>query len=267
MAFLSGIFRKPESQQAQQQPAQQQATQQQQQAPANGNGSAGPVKTQQTPANPNANPQAMVGATGGNEPAGGPINPLDTYVNYFTPKAPDPKAAKPLTMDDPILGALDPAAFKQTLSTANFTAGIAPEQVQKALGGDTQAFMDVINSATREAFAAAAQLSHGLVEQGVRTGAGRLAGSLDSRIRDYSIRSQNTSNEQLRHPAVVPVLNAVKAQIAMADPNLSPEQVQSRAEQYFSQMAEVVMAPTQAEAAAAAAKAPKGTDFSSYITG
>lgn len=250
MAFLSGIFSKPV-------PATPAPT-----TPVNSNGSAGPAGQQQAPANQQANPQTMTGQPA-QPAASGPVNPMDAYANLFTPKAQDPKAPRAQTMADPILGTLDPVAFRQQVSTANFASTIPQEQMQKALSGDVQAFSDVINTAAREAFTAAAQLSHGLVEQGVRTGAERLNSGLDSRIRNFSIKSQNTSNEALNHPAVAPMLNAVKMQIASSNPNLSADQVQQQAEQYFSQMADVLVAPKQA--AAAAQKSPAGTDFSSYV--
>jgi hypothetical protein len=253
MAFLSGIFNKPA-------PA---ATATPAQPAVNSNGSAGPASAQAAaPANPMAHPANMTGQPAA-PAAGGPTNPLDAYANLFTPKPVDPKAPKAPTMADPILGTLDPVAFRQQVSTANFASSIPPEQMQKALGGDVQAFTDVINAASREAFAAAAQLSHGLIEQGVRTGAERMNSGLDSRIRNFSIKSQNTSNEALTHPAVAPMLNAVKMQIASSNPNLSADQVQQQAEQYFSQMADVLVAPKQA--AAAAQQKPSGMDFSSYL--
>ena len=254
MAFLSGIFNKPApAAPAPAAPA----------TPINSNGSAGPASAQAAaPANPMAHPSNMTGQPAA-PAAGGPTNPMDAYSNLFTPKAVDPKAPKQPTMADPILGTLDPVAFRQQVATANFASSIPQEQMQKALGGDVQAFTDVINAASREAFAAAAQLSHGLIEQGVRTGAERLNSGLDSRIRNFQVKSQNTSNEALNHPAVAPMLNAVKMQIASSNPNLSADQVQSQAEQYFSQMADVLVAPKQA--AAAAQQKPSGTDFSSYL--
>jgi hypothetical protein len=253
MAFLSGIFNKPA-------PA---ATATPAQPAVNSNGSAGPASAQAAaPANPMAHPSNMTGQPAA-PAAGGPTNPLDAYSNLFTPKPVDPKAPKQPTLADPILGTLDPVAFRQQVATANFASSIPQEQMQKALGGDVQAFTDVINAASREAFAAAAQLSHGLIEQGVRTGAERLNSGLDSRIRNFQVKSQNTSNEALNHPAVAPMLNAVKMQIASSNPNLSADQVQSQAEQYFSQMADVLVAPKQA--AAAAQQKPSGTDFSSYL--
>lgn len=248
MAFLSGIFNKAPAQQA---PAA---------APAP---TGGPVAAQQAgPANPSADPANMQ-----NQPAqpaaGGPVNPLDQFSSLFQPKPVDPKAPKAPSLSDPYLGPLDPAAFRQQVDKANFTANIQPEIMQKALAGDQEAFASVINSAAREAFAAAAQLSHGLVEHGVRTGAERFNGALDSRIKNYQIRSQNSTNEALQHPSVAPMMNAVKMQIAQSNPQLSPEAVQAQAEQYFTQMSEVLLAP-KLKAQEQAAR-PKETDFSSYL--
>jgi hypothetical protein len=260
MAFLDGIFGKPA---AQQQAPQQQAPQQQAPAAAAGGGS-GNAMSQQTPANPAANPQAMMGAQ--QQPnAGGPVNPLDSFVGMFQPAQRDPNAQAQPTLADPLLQPLDPAQFKQQVNQANFAAAIPQEMLQKAMSGDAQAFAEAINTAAREAFSAAAQLSHGLAEHGARTAAQRLDAGLDGRIKQYQIKSQNTSNQALAHPAVAPMLNAAKMMIAQSNPQLSPEQIQSQAEQYFTQMADVLVAPKQQ--AQAKSNAPKETDFSSYLFG
>lgn len=259
MAFLPGIFGKAPAAPAAPAPAPAAPAQ----TAATAGGGAGPATQQQTPANPAANPAAMPGAAG-TPAAGGPQNPLDSFVDMFKPRPIDPKAPKTPTMADPILGPMDPAAFKQQVAQANFAAAIPQETMQKALAGDTAAFAEAINAAAREAFAASAQLSHGLVEHGARTAAERVNTSLDSRIRNFQIKTQNTSNEALAHPAVAPMLNAVKVQIAQSNPNLTPEAVQQQAEQYFTQMADVLVAPKQQAAQAAAT--PKTGDFSYLLT-
>lgn len=257
MAFLPGIFGRANA------PAPAPAAQQLA-APANTppinmnqNPTGQPASLQQNPANPAANPAQMI--DGQNAAA----NPLDSFATMFKPKPVDPNAPKAPTLQDPLLGPLDPTAFRQQINQANFAASIPQDTIQKAMSGDAQAFSDAINSAAREAFAAAAQLSHGLVEHGARTAAERLNGSLDSRIRNIQIKNQNTSHEALSHPAVAPMLSAVKMQIAQSNPQLSPEAVQQQAEQYFTQMADVLTAPKRA--AAQAASTPKEMDFSSYL--
>ncbi len=257
MSFLDGIFGRQTAQ-----PSPAPAAAPAQPTPVNANGSAGPATKQAAPANPGAEPATMYGNQPA-APAGGPENPLDSFVDFFKPKQVDPAAPKAPTMADPFLGPLDPAAFKQQVAQTNFAASIAPETVQKALQGDPQAFMEAINTAAREAFAASAQLTHGLVEHGARTAAERVSGTIDSRVRDFQIRTQNVSNEALAHPAVAPMVSAMKRQIAQSNPQLSPEQVQQQAEAYFTQVADVLTAPKQAAAAASAA--PQAPNFAGYL--
>jgi hypothetical protein len=100
------------------------------------------------PANPAANP-ANMGTGAAPAPAGGPIpgtaSSLDSYVNMFKPKPADPNAPKAPTLQDPILGPMDPSAFRQQISTANFASGIPAETIQKAVSGDVNAFSEAIN--------------------------------------------------------------------------------------------------------------------------
>ena len=256
MAFLPGIFGKAAT------------TQPQQPAPANANGSGGPAAQQQQPANAQVSPQAQGAQQQATAPAGGPqagtASPLDSFTAFFAPKPRDPNAQAAPTLRDPYLAPLDPTAFKQQVSQANFAASIPQDTLTKAMSGDQGAFADAINHAAREAFAAAAQLSHGLAEQATRTGLERLDGSLDGRIKNYQLRTQNTTNEALNHPAVAPMLSAVKMQIAQSNPNLSPAEVQNQAEQYFDQMAGVLQGSKQAAQQPANA-GPRETDFSSYL--
>jgi hypothetical protein len=241
MAFLNGIFNKTPDKPATPAPAP----------------TGGPVSSQLAgPANPGANPAAM----GDNNPApaGGPESPkLDRFAEMFKAKPVDPNAPRQLTMDDPLLTPIDPAAFKAQVQSANFAAAIPQETIQKAMGGDAAAFAEAMNIAAREAFSAATTLSHGLAEHGARTAAERMNSSLDGRIRNSLIRGQNTTNETLTNPAVAPIFAAVKAQIAQNNPQLSPEVVQQTAEQYFTEMSSAMTAPQrQAEATKNAPKVP-----------
>lgn len=253
MAFLPGIFsRTPAPAPAPTTPAPA--------APAVSQG--GPATKQPEPANPAAAPATMIGAVAA-APAGGPIAALDNYADLFKPRPVDPTAPKAPTLADPYLGAFDPAALKQQVAQANFAAAIPQETLQKAASGDMAALQEAINMGAREAFAAATQLSHGLVEHGARSAAERTSGMIDSRVRNSLIRSQNTDNATLNHPSVSPMFNMAKAQMAAANPQLSAEQVQAQTEAYFQQFAEALTAP--ARSAEQAKAAPTAPDFSSYL--
>lgn len=248
MAFLPGIFSRPAVPAAA--------------APAP---QGGPASRQPEPVNgQQANPANMPGsqaapAAGGPEPA--VANPMDVFTNLLTPRAPDPKAPKTPTLSDPLLAPLDPVAFNEQLGKANFTQGVDPANMTKALQGDIGAFKEILDQVGRQAFGAAAKLSHGLAENGAREAGGRVEASLDSRFRDYQVRAQNPTNEALSHPAVAPMLQGVKLIIAQNNPQLSATEVNSRAEEYFTNMAQVLANPKDANNATNNTAGKKG-DFS-----
>lgn len=227
-------------------------------------GPAGPAAGQSAPANPGATP-AGVAATpdGGKHGLDQPMT-LDSFKDLFAPKQADPNAKTAPTLGDPLLGPIDPAKFQETVKTANFTSGLDPAMAQKALSGDTQALMDLINGAAQNAFMASATMSHNLSETAARTAALRLDSGLDGRIRNNAIRSHNPTHPVLQHEAVAPVLGAIKAQIANQNPQLSAAEVAQRAEQYFVNVAEAITAPAKTDAATAAAKEDAKFDFSKF---
>jgi len=223
---------------------------------------AGPAMKQTGgPANPGADPANMQQPLPGAAPAPGPIPELDAFSNLFKPKPVDPNAPKRPTLADPILTPLDPAAFQQQVQQANFAASIPPETLAKAAAGDATALAAAINAASQAAFAAGTQLSHGLVEHGSRTAAERVDGTLDVRLRNQQIRMQNVDNPVLQHPAVAPVVGAIKAQIANQNPQMSPAEVIAATEQYFNNMQAALGQPAKAAQEAATAAAKKGSSF------
>lgn len=220
-------------------------------------GAAGPASKQQAPANPGASPTVTAVPAVGASPAAGPVPELAGFHDLFKPKAVDPNAPKRPTLADPILTPLDPTAFQQHVQNANFAAAIPREVLAKAAAGDADALAAAINHAAQSGFAAATQLSHGLVEHGARTAAERLDSNLDVRMRNQQIRMHNPDNPVLRDPAVAPVVGAIKSQIAQQNPSMSAEQVAQTAEQYFQNMAVALTKPTPAQDAAKVAEQGK----------
>lgn len=259
MAFLSGIFGSSNAQPAATPaPAAPQPT------------GAGPASKQQAPANPGANPAAMISGDQQQQqqPAGGATgdgqkSALDAFAELLKPKQ-DPNAKAMPGLADPILAPLDPVKLQQSVANTNFAASIDPQVLQKAASGDAQALMEAINTASRDAFLTATQLSHQLSEHASREAATRLDGSLDRRIRSHQIRTQNIDNPVLQHPAAAPLVNAVKAQIAAANPSMPATEVTRKAEEYFLTFADQLTAP-QRQAAQAAQEASSGERDFSYL--
>lgn len=249
MAFLTGLWTKPAAAPA--------AAPVQPTTPV----AAGPATKQPSVANPGANPDVLVQPAVGAPPAPGPLPEMDKFTDLFKQRQVDPAAPKRLTLADPILAPLDQAAFQQQVSNANFAAAISPELLAKAAGGDAAALAQALNQATQAAFAAGTQLTHGLVEHGARTAAERLDSTLGVKIRNQQISMQNVDNPVLQHPAVAPLVGAIKAQIANQNPQATPQEVLAATTEYFTNMVSAFQAPAKAQETAAMAADKSKSNF------
>lgn len=232
MSFLPGIFnRQPaQNQQQQQQQNQQQGPQNQQnpQQQVNSSGSAGPAGQQQQPANQNA-------------------NPLDPFLQMLTP-SPDVQKMyqqQQQQQQQPLFAGLTPDKLKEQVGKTNFMAGVDPQKIQAALGGDVNAFSEVINNAVQQAFMGSTQMAQSMVEMGVNTGMERFGSNLDSRFREFQLKGKNSQNPALQHPAGQAMLNSVKSQIARANPKLSADEVHTQAEQFLTTFAQQLVPQPQ----------------------
>jgi hypothetical protein len=244
MAFLPGIFGGGNKQPQQQQtPAQnpqsqnnlQQPNQQpnQQQTPVNSNGSGGGVQDQQNRA---ANSQMDTN------------NPLDPFMALMTPSKEvlDARHSREQTRSKGLFGDnFTPENIQKTVGGVNFTQNLDPAKVTAALGGDSNAFMEVINAAVQSGVSASVQMSHGMVEKGVQTGQERFSGDLDSRFRDFTLRGQNVDNPALKHPVGKALLSTVAKQIADANPRMSADEVHKQATSMFSEFTKLMNQPTE----------------------
>lgn len=236
MAFLPGIF-SPKPQQQQPQNMQGQGNQgqgnqgNQGQQPQNGMQPQGQQGNQQPQQQPNASQQQ--------QPANSNVdasNPLDPFIKLMTPSADVVKDKQTRQQRDSagLFGEnFTPENIQKSVGGVNFTQNLDPAKVTAALGGDSAAFMEVINAAVQSGVAASVQMSHGMVEQGVKTGQDRFSGDLDSRFRDYGLRNQNADNPALKHPVGKALLSTVSKQIAEANPRMSADEVNSHATKMF----------------------------------
>ena len=196
-----------------------------------------------------ANPQQQLGS-GNASAAGVPGAPVLAPDNKPTP---DPLNAHLEDMSrvwntattadgKPIAPQADPLAlpvlnFKnEDVMTASgkldFMSSVNPELVTKALGGDAAAFADVINTAVRQAFGAATINTGQMVNGAFNTYSRQIDQALPTRLRNHEIATRQSDDPILSHPAVAPMVAAMKGTVAAKNPQLSPEQVQRVAEEY-----------------------------------
>lgn len=267
MAFLPGIFG-PKAQ-----PQQAQPTQAQGQAPGTQFGQ----QPNQPQGQQGQRPQQNTNGSGG--PAGGQMdsaansnfnqsgqapNPLDQWVGKLTPSKETLTAQQAAQQNqNQNIFDLSPEQLQSHVQKTNFTQGIDQAKMQAALGGDVNAFSEVINQAAQAAFASSLQMTQGMVEHGVKTGNDRFSSTLDSRFKDFSLKSQTAKNPALDHPLAKTFLSGIKKQIANAQPNLSPQQVQEQAEAMLGDFATHIQQPSQQ--AAQQAQQTSGPNWEKFL--
>lgn len=175
------------------------------------------------------------------------------------------KAANPL--EQPLFE-LDPAKFKERVGQMDFAAGLAPEMVQKAMGGDAQAFMEVLNAVGRKSYAEAVQIGTRLTEAGVNQRVQQLQSVLPTTLRSEQVRSHLAGSEQsaaLLHPSVAPVLQQVQQQFESAYPQASAADISKMVVNYFGTMAKQVAGGNAPVSTPEQQRTSAGQDFSGFF--
>jgi len=263
MAFLPNVFnRGNQQQQPQGNQQQQQQNNQNQGNPGGGNsnGSGGPAGGSQGPNN------TQFQGTNGN---GGqnPSNPLDGFLALLTPSkdVQQSQQQRQQQLSAPLFGDLTPDKIQEQVGKTNFAQNLNPEDIQKALGGDAQTFMNVLNQVAQNAFSASLQMSKGMVEHGVNTGSERFNSTLDSRFRDLQIRNKNSENPALQHPIGQALLGSIKTQIANANPRMNAEEVHSKAEEMFAEFGKLLNPSQSNQQEQNQGGAGKGTNWLEFL--
>lgn len=114
----------------------------------------------------------------------------------------------------------------------DFTATVNPELAAKALSGDAGALQEYVNGAIQTAFAAMTLQSGNLMNDGFQRHGKAFDAALPTRLRNHEVATRQSDDPVLSHPAVAPIILAMKATIAQQQPQLSPAQVQAAAENY-----------------------------------
>lgn len=195
-----------------------------------------PVAAIAATAGVNAQP-TQHGTQGQGQGAGGQngeLNALDAYKNLFTMQAGQQAQAE--AIDAPLFK-LDSEALGQTMAKANFVPQLDPALMQRALGGDQQAFMEVLNGVARNVMQQSISLTQNMVQSGVGTYHKRLDGILPDRMREFSANETLASDPSAKSPAANPVMKAMVQNIMKADPSKSVQQALKEAQGFVQALA------------------------------
>lgn len=189
-------------------------------------------------------------------------NPLDAFTPLWQT---DPNAANAV---DPLTTPLfktDPAAIAAAAGKIDFLAQIPQDLMAKAMSGnDPAAFMQVLNGVAQRTLATATQLNAATLEQATTRNNARLQQALPQTVKRIQLDSIVPENAALQHPASQPFLQMVRSQIQAKNPEMSPQQVNKRAEEVLVGYAGQIAGPSPSEKAQTQAQAD-GTDWDTWV--
>lgn len=202
----------------------------------------------------------------GNE---GDKSPLDKFQDLFdtAPKDQDPNKPQ---QDPNVFYALDPEKLKEAARRQDFTMIENFEELaQSAIGGDINSLKTLLNSVTQNAFISAAQLSGDIANRTTSRGLERTKTELPDQFKSFLSQDNLTQvNEAFRHPAMQPMVNAVRQQVQQKYPEASSKEITEMVNQYLTAVSSVFKGeendPTQ-RPNPNRPQSTEGTDFSDFF--
>lgn len=171
-------------------------------------------------------------------------SPLDDFKDLWSNPPVDPANPKkgPPTLNT------DPQKIAEAAKKLNFSRSVDPALVQKALAGDQQAFMNVLNNVAQQTFALAAQAATQVVGRHTDNVREHIMSELPSHLKSFAAQDNLLSeNPAFSNPAVQPLVLAVQEQLARKFPEATSDQLRKHAIKYLQQVGAIISAPSSAE--------------------
>ena len=108
-----------------------------------------------------------------------------------------------------------------------------PELVAKALGGDTNAFGQVLNAVTQAVFATALKSTHTMMAKREKTIRDSIIGELPQHFKSLSVQNSGYKNPAFKHPAMKPLVDAAKQQFLQKFPEATTAEIDDHVENYM----------------------------------
>lgn len=164
---------------------------------------------------------------------------LDDYADLFTPKA-DPNAKEGAAPTDPF-ASLTRENLAKAATNLDFSASIPQELMQKAMGGDEQAFKQAMNAVVQasfvEAMSGANVLSEKRINHMLET---KLQALISDRLQDHDFNSTVNQNPLLSNPATKPIRDALTKEIRANNPGISAKELNTTLTGYLQAFASSV---------------------------
>lgn len=201
------------------------------------------------PATPTADtnntiPNATTVSSDGKTPAipataTGDASPLSEYKDLW--QAPTNGTGLPTSVPQ---FTTDQAKLTEISKTIDFRNAVDPEMAKKALSGDMESFMNVLNQVGQAGFAQAAGMSSTLVQKAMTAQNDKLQNELlpEFARRDAISTGMRANNSLYSNPAIAPMLHSLETQFAAKYPQASAQEVREHATRYMQSVSEQVVA-------------------------
>lgn len=220
--FFGGNKQQQQPQNNQQQQQQQSPNQQNQPGNTPSNGATLPGQNQN-------NGQPGGGQNAQNQPSN---NPLDSYSKLWD----NPQN----NSDTPPAFAIDPKIMDQVVGSQDFTQGIDPEVMQKALTGDAQSLLNIIQQVGRNTYRASIEHGGMLTDKFVgareKFGEGRISSKVRSELTTHAL----STTPSFQHPVVKRQLVEVAQRFQAQNPEATPQQIAEMSRKYMSDLMEAI---------------------------
>ncbi len=155
----------------------------------------------------------------------------------------------PVVSDKPVFS-MDQAKFSEAVAGMDFTKSVPPELMQKALAGDAQSLMGLLNRVGQNAFSAATISSRDMVEHANKKAGGSLEQQVKEAVR-IALSEQNLTkaNSSFSDPLVTPLLKEINGRLRSKFPEASPEELANQSQQMLMQIANKIVSGSPEEVA------------------
>lgn len=186
-----------------------------------------------------ANNGEPAGVSEGNEPK----SPLDTFKDLFHTETKLDEQGNPIPeSSDKRLLPLDKDELAKAINDLDFVAGDEnnAELVQKVTDGDSSVLPELLNNVVRRATLQQSLVTSELLERMGSTVQDKINSDLPERFRDFSSQNAMSENPIFQNPAAQPVVNGIRTQIQMKNPDASPKEVNELTNNFLNQFADLV---------------------------
>lgn len=166
---------------------------------------------------------------------------------------------------------IDPAKLNEQVKNLDFSKVIPPDMLKKVIAGGEeagQAFASSLNSVAQTVFAQSAMATNKLIESALTKQAKQFQEQLPELVKRHTFgETLRSENPAFSNPAVLPLIDAVSAQMSVKFPQATAQELSKLSKQYLNQIG-LTFAPPPASPGTNANGTPKkvDTDWSKFLT-